>query len=74
MDTIRDLYIAALDHKQKLLEQIIELLVIEKKVLQWDEPMERIYDFIDPPPEKKETWNQRFKEALKEMAEKKKAS
>jgi hypothetical protein len=71
MDTIRDLYADSLDHKETLLGQIVELLVVEKKVLAWDEPLERIYDFITPPPGKKDAWNQRYREELKEMNEKK---
>lgn len=72
MKSIRDLYAAALEEKQTLLKDIIVLLVIEKKKMAWSDPIDRIYEFIDPPDEKKDLWNQHFKESLTEMREQKK--
>lgn len=72
MKSIRDLYAAALEEKQTLLKDIIVLLVIEKKKMDWSDPIDRIYEFIDPPDENKELWNQHFKESLTEMREQKK--
>jgi hypothetical protein len=67
MKTIRDLYAAALEERLTLLKDIIELLVIEKKKMDWSDPIDRIYEFIKPPDGKKEAWNHRYKEELAKM-------
>jgi hypothetical protein len=67
METIRDLYAAALEEKQTLLKDIIELLVIEKKKMNWSDPLDRIYEFIIPPEGKRQAWNQRYREELARM-------
>jgi hypothetical protein len=67
MKTIRDLYAAALEEKQNLLKDIIDLLVIEKKKIDWNDPLDRIYEFIIPPERKSEAWNQRYREELAKM-------
>lgn len=67
MKTIRDLYAAALEDKQILLKDIIDLLVIEKKKMDWGDPIDRIYEFINPPEGKRKVWNQRYREELSRM-------
>jgi hypothetical protein len=69
MKNIKDLYAAALEEKETLLKNIIELLVFYKKVLKMDDPIESLIKLLTPPPGKEELWNQRYLEALKEMKE-----
>jgi hypothetical protein len=72
MVTIRDYYAAAIVDKKTLLKEMIELIVFEKGLMTLEQPMEDFKQrFLCPPDGKADAWNQRYREALTEMREKK---
>lgn len=59
--TIRDLYNDAIQYEQQIIIDILDLLVIEKKVLKWEDNKDKIHNFLDP------RYNKRYQECFEEM-------
>lgn len=72
MRTIRDLYNDSIEYQQTILREIIELLVIEKGVLSFEDTEQQLFEkFLNAKTESyKKRLNRRYRECLEDMRRK----